>query len=152
LQCYLPTSSHSAKIGLGAVTTAEIANLAVTTPKIAGGAVTTAEIALNAVTTAELANNAVTTPRIANGAVTAPKLASGATTTALTTDNSTTPLNLLNPANVFVGSFLSLNANIVGNFFGNGAGLSNLNASAFTFGTVPGGSLAGDLSQRRRVQ
>ena len=156
------TAANPLGVAPGAITTTYLANTAVTEEKIADGAVTTGKIADAAIGTAKLADNAVSTTKLVDGSVVAAKIAVPLSLTAASSDstlsltnsgsgpaltpvgaiNTSTQYNLAgarvlsNPgtSNLFAGVGAgAVNAGHSNAFFGNSAGLANLNGDFNSF-------------------
>ena len=147
------SSSGSATLGAGSVTTANLASGAVTGDKIASGAVGTTQLAANLTASGTFSG---TMAGDGSGLINlnASSLASGTVPDTLLSAN----VSLLNASQTFSGvktfaatSIFNAPVNVAGtvtatSFGGNGIGLTNLNASQLAVGTVPGARLSGIYS------
>ena len=156
------TPANPLGVAPGAITSTYLANGAVTTAKLVDGAVTSGKLADNAVSTTKIADNAVGTTKLVDGSVTPAKIAvplsltgaspdftlsvantgTGTALTALGAINTSTQYNIggariLSNAgtnNLIAGVGAgAANAGQANAFFGNSAGLANLNGDFNSF-------------------
>jgi hypothetical protein len=156
------TAANPLGVATGAITSTYLADGAVTTAKIVDGAVTAGKIADNAVGTTKLADNAVGTPKLVDAAVTSTKIAvplslagvspdftlsvantgTGPALTTLGAINTSTQYNIggsrvlshagVNNLIAGVGAG-AVNSGQANSFFGNSAGLANVNGDFNSF-------------------
>jgi hypothetical protein len=156
------TAANPLGVAPGAITSTYLAGDAVTTDKIVDGAVTSGKIADNAVGTTKLADNAVGTTKLVDSSVTSAKIAvplslaavspdftlsvantgTGPALTALGAINTSTQYNIGGSrilTNAGVNNLLAgvgagaVNAGQANAFFGNSAGLANVNGDFNSF-------------------
>ena len=156
------TTANPLGVAPGAITSTYLAGGAVTTEKIVDGAVTSAKIADNAVGTTKLSDNSVGTTKLVDGSVTSAKIAVPLSLTALSPDftlsvantgtgpaltalgaiNTSTQYNIGGSrilTNAGVNNLIAgagagaVNAGQANAFFGNSAGLANMNGDFNSF-------------------